>query len=306
MRFPENLFVDFVGPLVDAGGWTALAAPFQDPCKTLNEWVRNAHENEAVTKVFENLFLKGGLSDIYSRAGRGKGERSISRLFADALPLYRRARIQKAMQDLSELTGAYDPMKWFRWEIADNFLRARQVDELPEESFPMEVSRCLSHGDLHGRNILVRELQAPRAVLIDPANVGILHWALDLARLTADLVVSEIDVGRMSHEWTHMNAWQQVVGGVIRGEPIKMQTESGKNAGLFAALNWISANWQDIYLFTDGSRAPRWEFVLALACEFLRASYRDHELPGPKRVLALTAGCEALREVAREFKKLQR
>lgn len=304
-QFPEGLFVNFFGPMVESGGWAAIAARFQPSCATLSEWVRMASSAADVPQVFQGLFLEGGLGDVYSQLGYHPSDRPSTRIISDSLTLSRRSRIRSAAREFQTLLRRHDPEGWFDPIVLEHLIGgSSRVVDLVADDFPAGVSSCLSHGDLHGRNILVKKVPSPRAVLIDPANIENFHWSSDLARLTADLALSVVDAGDASHEWECMPVWQEILGTLIRGEEIQTAHNAEENAGVFSALNWISANWSQIYRATDPRRTPRWEFVLGLAAELLRSSYRVADLPTPKRVLALTAGCEAIRQAARDFKNV--
>jgi hypothetical protein len=68
------------------------------------------------------------------------------------------------------------------------------------------------------------------------------------------------------------------------------------NLGIAAALEWIRDNIKLLYgdlMPTMPQDYPGWEFQLALAVEFMLASYREW-LPAPKRVLGLVAAHDAL------------
>lgn len=302
-QFPDGIFVTFREKLVSSQGWNAISTEFQENSATLGRWVGAAERSAAeVSQVLERLFLGEGLQKTYSRLVRAEAERPNTALFRDGLTLNRRSRIRKTIRDLGGLARKHDTKNWFNEEIVLRFIGdAKRIDNLDEEDIPRGVSRCWSHGDLHGNNILVK-LGQKQPVLIDPANAKMLHWALDLARLTVDLAVSTLDSSDSAYEWERMWLWQEAIGSLIRHEQIELRTEFANMAGVVAGLNWVTANWSRVFLVSEQKWTPKWEFVLALGIEFLRASLRLQDLPTPKRVLSLLAACEAIREAARQAK----
>jgi hypothetical protein len=130
-----------------------------------------------------------------------------------------------------------------------------------------------------------------RPRLIDPASIDLLHWALDIARLSVDLLMSAWDAGDESQEWNSFATWQAVSRQFLEGTAHLVGGTPNSNVAV--ALNWLRNNLYKI-CSVDATDCE-WEFRLAIAIEFLRASYRYQDLPSPKRVLGLVAACDAIR-----------
>ena len=216
----------------------------------------------------------------------------------------RNAKIYLALEELKELATRFagspresNESDSFDPQILVNFLRDPKSLELDvQETVDRKPWYCWSHGDLHGRNILIRP-DDQRFWLMDPADSGELHWSADLARLMVDLVVTSWDKGYISHTWDNFPTWRKLARGLVAWKPTIYaageQTQA-PNLGVAKTLDWFVENLLAIH---GGDRVenplPGMPFRLALAVEFMRAAYRKN-LPTPKRVLGLVAAHDAL------------
>jgi len=80
---------------------------------------------------------------------------------------------------------------------------------------------------------------------------------------------------------------------LIQGEPLRTKEGKVLQRPLEVALQWLWDHFQFIHQIQNKDRAEK-EFRLGLAIEFLRATYRVHEIATEMRVLALLAGDFAL------------
>ena len=301
----HDLFIPFTGDEpIQSGDWYAIASNFRVGGRTLVDWLV-APDNSLVRvpDVLASLFLdpEKGLNLVYRSIGTLSDERPNVALW-NLLSLGRRARTRQALDELGRLALKYDPSGVFDEKLITDFLTAKRVDDLNEESIRPGFTYCLSHGDLHGRNILVGT--NPTASLIDPANIGELHWAADVARLMVDLVSSAWDHGDHSHEWDHLPEWFKISQSLVRNYFEDYQGEKGApNERVHAAIRWLRDNLFEIHKLEDQALKPEWEFRLALAIEFMRAAYRQQDLTSPKRVLGLISACDALREAAASYRE---
>lgn len=304
-KFPHGLFIRFLeadtqtGRPVPfrSGNWFAIASELQNESRTLVEWLQTDGAN--VSEALNSLFLDSdrGLKRVYAEVGRKDDERPNVALHK-TLSLSRKARVRQGMSELGQLATEYG-RGIFEADLINEFISSVAVSGLNEERILRGSSYCFSHGDLHGRNVLVSSTR--RAFLIDPANIGNLPWPVDIARLSVDMIVSAWDAGKSSHEWGKMPEWLDISTSFIRDE---LRGLSGgapqSNINVHSALSWLRANMRDIHTIDDTN--PEWQFRLALAIEFMRASYRI-DLPSPKRVLGLVSACAALRETRNAFER---
>lgn len=302
-KFPHGLFIRFIQADTHtsrsvpfrSGNWFAIASELQNESRTLVEWLQTDGAN--VSEALKSIFLDSdrGLKRVYAEVGRKDDERPNVALHK-TMSLSRKARLRQAMRDLEELASEYG-RDIFKADLISEFIVSVAICGLNEERVPKGSSYCFSHGDLHGRNVLVSSTE--RASLIDPANIGNLPWPIDIARLSVDLIVSAWDAGKSSHEWGKMPEWIDISTSLVRDELGGLGSgTSPSNVNVYSALTWLRANLGDIHTIDDTK--PEWQFRLALAIEFMRASYRL-DLPSPKRVLGLVSACAALRETKNAF-----
>ena len=306
--FPHGLFVRYIGDgLVYSGGWHAIGSEFKDEAKTLLDWlIEDRTALKGLDKVLNSLFLDAdrGLAQVYSNEDEINTEKYPNDALGEILTASRKARIRLALRELKPLAKKYDPLKVFNENIIKNFLVSARVCQLDKEDFRKKGTfYCWSHGDLHGRNILVSK--SGSAFLIDPANIGVMHWASDVARLSVDLIVSGLDAGVKSHEWDNFEKWCNIIFWFTSDDYSKPKGIRKSNLAICRALSWIKDKLRDIHSIKEDQQVkPDWEFRLALGVEFMRSSYRYQELPTPKRVLGLLASCIALRETSAAYKKV--
>ena len=285
--FPDELFVRYITPKpVRSGGWFALVASYRGTSTLLADICNGVGQKKAESSL-DALFMTSGLCKTYQRAGL-VDERPNVYIWKSLMTLSRKARIRQAMYELAGLIAKYDPGIGFDERAIQSFLASKRFGEVDEETVPSGAASCWSHGDLHGRNVLMTTL-GPR--LIDPANVKQRHWASDIARLAADILVSGLDWGDASHEWHHMKSWCSIARAFTLG---KTMPPESRNETVVSALMWLRQNLWTIHGGNTKQEKCEWEFRLALATELLRCSYRIQELPSPKRVFSLLAASEAL------------
>jgi hypothetical protein len=247
--------------------------------------------------MLTSLFLDGGLSEVYADVVDQPDIRPNVALW-NVLVLPRRAHIHLAVQQLSELARRHDPDRHFDSTLIDRFLLSKRFDSVDEENVPLGAICCRSHGDLHARNVLVDNRAT--AHLIDPAAICQQHWALDVARLVVDLAVS-YGGGLEAYEWDALPEWLETCSAALHQAALPTPRVEADRP-ILDALRWLLDNLPQIYRATWSEKRV-WEFQLALAIEFLRASGRAQELPAPKRVLALLSACNALRASAEAFQQ---
>jgi hypothetical protein len=288
-----SLFVQFIDRSpedAESHGWYALGAEFKDSAKTLIDWlIVETRRADEIHFSLGLLFLGQGLKEVYSKTMRNF-EKSPARCLCDLLSPSRAARVGLALEQLRELAVGRGVKEPFNSDIVLRFITSCRVGEMDEADVPLGTRICRNHGDLHGRNIIVSQNGLPK--LIDPANIEQGHWAADMARIAADLIVAGIDAGIESHKWNRINAWREIAQSIAVRQKVAA-TKAGGNLGVLTALNWITDHLMEIHPQDKFNAVAEWEFTLAIAVEFLRSAYRI-DLPSPKRVLGLLAGHDAL------------
>jgi len=311
-NFPPRLFIDpwtKEGPVI-SDGFSCIAYGFENDAKTLLDWLVDTGDNKPqdaeIESVMEELFLGEGLSKTYSSLGTDENERPNVLLWETLIPS-RRARMRVSIHQLDSLAQRYDSLNKlhiYSKPLLDKFTGdSKLINNFVPLDFPQGSLRCWNHGDLHGRNILVKKLpQRYEPHLIDRADISLMHWSSDVARLSVDLLVSGLDFGDESHEWVNIAKWFNVVKCFVANVDTPTPLYSDQNHGVLGALSWIRRNFHLIYNSKIDTVVREWEFRLALAIEFLRATYRIQELPSPKRVLGIYGACLSLNLTAEAAK----
>jgi CheY-like chemotaxis protein len=294
--FPARLFVvsDTPAP-VEFRGWWAISAPYLHNAQTLQNFLTQPGVSAAdVREALSRLCLTNGLRDVAQRPSIDEGM-SASDVLGCQMTLDRRARMRLAIDELGRLAEKYAGGVYSR-ELLETFVEQNRFGEIDPARPKKGTMRCWAHGDLHTRNVLIHTRNEP--VLIDAANIDSLHWASDLARLTADLFVSCLDAGDWAYEWSRLPHWLDEAKVFIEEGTVAEMSEEETSALL--AVRWVRDMRKSI-LGSCLSPAVEWEWDLALAIEFLRSSYRVQDVSAPKRAFALAAACVALRAAERRY-----
>lgn len=300
--FPEGLFVPLTSSYLEGvNGWWGLSYSYVPDARTMLDWITSGAPGKAllppatIERALRILFVgPSGLSLVYNRQRLVEREKATKRIWSDLLSS-RRAKILAALDELGRLVEKYSGYSEFHRGVIENFLEDHTLPSAPDRQIIPGVRICRTHGDLHLRNVLIDSNENPR--LIDPANIGSTHWANDVCRFLADLVVSGYARGDRSQEWSEVASWLEIVRRIAKGPTLNIADYSDDDQGVIVAINWIRANLATLVAANNWTKQHHWEFELSLACEFLRAGYRAQELPGPKRVLGLACGCMLLNEI---------
>jgi hypothetical protein len=323
-NFPGALwgrFQDSKAVPVECEGWYAIGSDFEGEAESLLDWLRTPRSWADAHRLLDELLLddKDGLTRVYTAkipqrnqtpsssdqdVSPPKDQQAPNVVLWEELGLGRRARIALAVSDLDDLAQDCGHLMDYNRKIIEEYLLTGRIDDLDQKLiqpiYTGGTRTCLSHGDLHSRNILVT--RRSRARLIDPANIDHLHWASDIARLCVDLLVSGIDHGKESHKWDQMPNWCEFIKTFLGSRDFVESGPDETDSSLKTALSWIRYNIYAIHRLEADEDRLEGEVLLAFAIEFLRASYRKQELPTPKRVLGLLAACHALRLSSAAFR----
>jgi CheY-like chemotaxis protein len=295
-QLPEGRVIRLEGDrIAESGGWNAIALSFRSRAETLHSWLQRPQEAKEVDRCLTQLFLDDGFAQLYRRREILLEVRPSVAMWR-CLPQSRRARIRQALREVWPLVAAHWPAGVNEDIVARFLSEARRVGDLDEESFARGTAYCWCHGDLHSRNILVDRSSNP--LVIDFANCQSMPWPMDVARLVVDLVLSCVDSGVLSHEWTELPMWVEGADAILSRSFQGVMFGGARNGTTSAAIEWIQRKSAEI--FGDGWVGTEWQFTLALAVEFLRGTYRDN-LPGPKKALAAIAAVHGIEKAAVQF-----
>jgi hypothetical protein len=297
--FPGNLVKDSV---VNAGGWYGLATTFHAG-KTLTDWLAGPRAvatsgGEDAERLVRQLFSAEMFPEAYaSTAQFGKKLQPSEVVRDDLLGINRRARVRIAMDELRPLltvekhriAGGAEAFR-----TVERFLQSGVVGGLDVEDLPAGAWRVRSHGDLHGRNVLVQP--EVTAKVLDPADARMQHWAGDWSRLIVDMFLSGLATSTDSYDFASMAVWRDASGTIVRDETAG--DAPLVSTAIHAAIGWLRSNAATIFGRIDPALPTEWELRLALGVELLRGSYRREELAPPLRLLGLLAGADALHAAA--------
>jgi CheY-like chemotaxis protein len=297
-RFPDELFVKYVcDEPASSGNWHAICANFKE-ASTLLGWLSTQSAADPVNTALTNLFFHSGLADVYRNGVSREEDRPMTALHRVLLTPSRQSRVRQAIREYAGLARTHDPDNVFDPDFLETFIVSKRLGHIDEETVSAGTTWCLSHGDLHGRNVLVTN-KGPR--LIDPANIDELPWPADLARLAADLFISGWDRGDASHEWSSMGEWLRAARAFHGNDTATLLSLSASNIATAAALVWLRENLSSISGEFGTPARTEWEFLLALGIEYLRCAYRHQELGTPKKVLGLFCACDAMRQAEMRY-----
>jgi CheY-like chemotaxis protein len=287
-NFPTGLFVQSLSSagIIEAGGWFAIGAEFQR-ARTFFDWLTTSSAAAGkVEEVLQWLFVDSGLPALYDRQTTDTHRRPNEAILS-IMTLSRRARTLDALKQLGNLSDRLGGADFQRARIV-NALRFDRIGDIDVGSIAAGTQLCQSHGDLHTRNVLVGVHEHPR--LIDPANIAVMPIYSDLARFVADLFVSAWDVSDRAYDVATVPIWLKAAQGLLDGSDMNtFVLDDDSNRPTAVALNWLCNNMAVVLK----SPAPRWQWYLALAVEFMRCAYRS-DLTHPKRILSLASASAAL------------
>jgi hypothetical protein len=241
----------------------------------------------------DRLFFDGGLMQGYlDHVKQQASERPIDRL---QLPAFRRVLVRTAVRQLVEGLGHPDAAAVNDaatvLEVVEEFSRSAQLINLQPSQVAEHLLLVLGHGDLHGGNILVTGVNRTSPVLVDLASFGHHHWAVDMARLSADIILRCVDNGVEAFLWRRFATWRLLAQRVASLDESVGDADPSNHAAI-AALRWITQH-HDRLLTPLREPARRWEWHVALAEQFLRGTYQP-DLSPAKRTLALVAAYDQI------------
>jgi len=279
-------------PVGPRNNWSAVVYAFADAAIPLREWLSRPNTTAASVDAFlDQLFFHGGLAAGYQQLPEPEpGDKPINIL---RLPPFRRIRLRRTVEELAPalshpLAGALTDAQQVLDEL-ERFSRNASFGGLAPEETPVDLRLVEAHGDLHGANVLVTSSRrGQRPAVIDLADFGAHHWAADIARLTADILLECLDGGVGSMLWQRFAQWRELARSLGQFAPPPDES----NVAVVAAFTWLTGHRDELMplIATD---AHRWEWHVALAEQLLRGASKPGR-PHPKRGLALVAAYDQL------------
>ncbi|WP_459865330.1 response regulator [Endothiovibrio diazotrophicus] len=322
----KNFPTTFVLPLLDTepkelkkDGWVAVVGSFDSDACSFEGWLTdNALGRERLHSALEQLCLFN-LGKVFSATATDASS-PIDCYRRELLKDSRIARVLAALKELGALiplalkeetfTKVGDAVKGavdFDERVVFNFLERGDLGGISLRSLPDHTVLCYSHGDLHGRNILIaKDAPLPLSQLIDFSHTGTLPRCADLSMLAASLLARCLDAGPRGYRWESMADWVQCAClfldenadglDALSGLPNLDGSEKGQaSVQTLWTLAWIARHWRQVLPET-----PLWELTLAMAIQFLRLSYFQ-DCTAPKRVFGLIMASIALKACVRQF-----
>lgn len=236
-------------------------------------------KKEEIENLLHNLYLDANALSSFFRSKRGED--------VDWTAIFQKIDegkiflVKKSFKELTPIIlkyyGEIDMEDFRRLAISHDYNNLNKKKLLEKEYFSGTI---LSHGDFHSKNILVQAGRRP--VIIDTGAIGYQHWSLDYSRLIVHLFITgfnneSVEYFNLAEIPTNIG----IVDNILNEEEIDC---NGVNANFIVAINWLIANYRNIY----GS-VNRFELLLGLMKEFLQASYRFDTIPPNKRAIAIIA-----------------
>lgn len=306
-RFVMPIQPDFpVGPV---NGWHATGAPLDQEAVTLRTWLASGPPGDQVAELMELLFTEC-LGRMYEGTMEPRQDSAVTLL---EFPHYKQRLVLQAMDELAPtLTrpegGALGNVQQVLADL-NAFATEQRLPGILQRSLPHNTMVTQVHGDLHGGNVLVYRSKHPSPALIDFSEFGPAHWTADPARLAVDLLMRGVDAGAESMLFTRFATWRGLVDSLGQLSPANPASsdDAATNAAL-SGLSWLVRHLRQVCPALNGDAdyaANAWEWHIALCTFLLRTTYH-HEVPPPKRAMALVAahdqllaGVTALAETAR-------
>lgn len=288
---------------IEINGWFAAGFECVSDSISLLDWVDKSELGQVttVTQMLDDLYNREGLTQLYIKT-RADSRNMIDGLFEGLLTKYRVMAIREAILELNQLIAEFWPTQILSHSSLESLLSSRMVGKHSASQLNrIQIEFNLSHGDLHGRNLLVQMRgKLPQIRIIDLASMGTKPWTVDTVRLCVDLALSCWDRGPASYRWTSVPTWECVADLLICGQLTEGVIAAAKNEATVAALVWLYTN----RFLANGIKETansKGQYLVSLAIELLRASYRVADLTAPKRAFALVAATKAIRAAEQVF-----
>lgn len=293
------------GPL-ESNGWFAVSFECAAPATSLVDWLTASPPptDLEVTRLIEGLIIGGHLSDTYKTTSQDDVV-ILEGVASSLLSHYRTMAILEAIDEFQPLLFKHEKGKLSQLDFLKTYLKEGRLEGVASVDLSKKPTRtCLVHGDLHGRNVLVtRNASQDSAVLIDIASMRRAVWTVDIVRLLCDVFLSGWDRGAPSLEWSGLKSWRDQLGLFARlGSAMPAPPKEPANRAVRTAVDWLYTKKFEIAGLPDEPYHAS-EFYLSLAVEFARASYRDRDLPAPKRAFALVVANALLRDASTSFQR---
>lgn len=279
-------------PVGPRNKWSAVVYAFADAAVPLRDWLSRSDTTAVSVDAFlDQLFFHGGLAAGYQQLPEPEpGDKPINIL---RLPPFRRIRLRRTVEDLAQalshpMAGALTDAPQVLDEL-ERFSRNASFGGLSPEETPVALRLVEAHGDLHGANVLVTSnRRGQRPAVIDLADFGPHHWAADIARLTADILLECLDGGVGSMLWQRFGQWRELARSLGQLAP----PPDVDNVAVVAAFTWLTERRVEL-MHPIADPAHVWEWHVALAEQLLRGASKPGR-PHPKRALALVAAYDQL------------
>lgn len=269
----------------------AMIIEYAEDTQTLFSFLKTSANPDAVVAVLKTLFFESSLAQFY------QNNKSIETgKYTSILEKINETRQSYILKTIKELTPILDKVNQknpnrFDRDLLQGIIFDKSYQKIRKETQNQQKNLILCHGDFHTKNILVSSENNPS--IIDTGGITYGYWPSDVARLLVSIFIDGL--GSDTYEYYSLDSIESdyIYGcNLINAENITLNAGDTINMGYITAINWLGKHTEHIY---EGMY-EKWEFQIALAVEFLQASYKSIYLPPGKRVLALLCACEAIRK----------
>jgi CheY-like chemotaxis protein len=292
---PSSIKLDYekTSPeIFSSNGWHSIIYEFIEYSTTLFGYFQSNPGKDNIERVLADIFSKEKLLKLH--AITDEINKPANENILEDIDSGRAAFIHGSVNNLRPLLQNFVTL--FDESIISSITENHNYQEISASKIghPKSV-RILSHADLHADNILCDAQGNP--IIIDPGSINYKHWAYDVNRLLADLFIRGIGYG--TTEFYNIGAIDkdyQMAALIIKRTGI----DNPDNNPFITAINWLTQHISNLY----PSFFTAWEYQLGLALEFLKSSYKSIFIPPNKRVVALLAACEAIKQANSSIRSL--
>ncbi len=282
----------------DDSCWYALTSSFILEGETLKHRILRDGDFDKIEELIITLFNKC-LSNVYLK--------NVKKIRPDTL-VY---PVKEIMNIITNRKKAFisnagkELFKLFELSEEDTEKKIRAIFSFPDgkkalSSFENNGYKkiILSHGDMHGNNIMVSK--DGQIKIIDPANIEHDHWARDLCMLIVDLFAYGIDYGDKEYFGiSRIEDWRTMGSCLFEGTKIK---NGVKNKAVCKILSNLTDESYIKSILGFDEWYEDWEFQLSLVIEFLRISYKSNQLPAGKRAACMLIAFDGFEKAQKSYR----
>jgi len=259
---------------------------------TLFEFLKAEKSLDDINSFFSYLFLESYCLKVFYKNNITNTDKyyKINEKFNSDI---KKSQIKLTFKELKPLITTISKNEFIDSEIENSlldYIADNKYKNIRPENISIENNVIICHGDLHSKNIMLRndDLKAP--TLIDTGGMKEDYWCMDVCRLITNLFIEGLNHNKSKYYDIHdLDNQLSLAEGIIDLKPLGLDDV---NNGFIHGINWLINNVENVY---EGMFV-KWEFQLGLLKEFLQISYRKNSVPPNKRTLALLSAYICLKK----------